>query len=55
VNAIYLSSFSIIAGKETRAITILKNSDTGLPASQYAFIDLYCTDLDCDHHGPKKQ
>jgi hypothetical protein len=40
--------FPDIAGEETRVITIFKNSDTGLPPGQYAFIDLYCADPDCD-------
>lgn len=40
--------FSKIAARETRVVTILENSDTGLPPGKYAFIDLYCTDEDCD-------
>jgi len=40
--------FPKIAGKETRVITILENSDTGLPGGRYALIEHYCADTDCD-------
>ena len=40
--------FPDIANKETRVVTILDNKTIGLLPGSYAFIDLYCTDPDCD-------
>jgi hypothetical protein len=40
--------FPEIAGKETRVITIADQRITGLPPGEYGWIELYCTDPDCD-------
>lgn len=37
-----------IAENETRSITILQNAPGLPPAGQYMFIELFCTELDCD-------
>ncbi|MCB1181045.1 MAG: tetratricopeptide repeat protein [Chlamydiia bacterium] len=37
-----------IAENETRSITILQNASGLPPAGQYMFIELFCTELDCD-------
>src|SRR5882724_5355072 len=47
-HTVFYHYFPEIADKETRVIIISDKSDTGLPKGEYAFIDLYCTDLDCD-------
>jgi hypothetical protein len=40
--------FPEIANRETRVVTIIDQAITGLPQGEYALIDLYCTDPDCD-------
>ena len=40
--------FPEIANKETRVVTIIDQTITGLPPGAYALLDLYCTDPDCD-------
>jgi len=40
--------FPEIANRETRVVTIIDQAVTGLPLGEYALIDLYCTDPDCD-------
>jgi len=40
--------FPDIAQKETRVITVIDQATTGLPPGEYGFIDLYCTDPECD-------
>lgn len=41
--------FPQIAKHETRSITIVDdNNSNGLPKGQYAFLELYCTDKNCD-------
>ena len=40
--------FPEIAEKETRVINIISKKVTGLPLGVYAFMEYYCTDLDCD-------
>ena len=40
--------FPEIAKRETHSITILEKSDTGLPAGEYGFLELYCNERKCD-------
>lgn len=40
--------FPTIAEKETRAITLFKNNDYGLPPDDYLYIELFCSDPKCD-------
>ena len=37
-----------LAVRETRNITVLENSDLGLPADHYAFLEMYCDEVGCD-------
>ena len=37
-----------IAERETRTITVLKNSPWGLPPAHYSLIEMYCDESDCD-------
>ncbi len=34
--------------RETRTVALTPNSDLGLPADNYAFLEMYCSDADCD-------
>lgn len=40
--------FPEVAKAETRSVTILKGSPSGLPPDEYAFLELYCNDPGCD-------
>ena len=40
--------FPEIAKRETRAITILRRSEMGLPAGHYSFFESFCDEPDCD-------
>ena len=40
--------FPKIAEKQTRVITLLKKSKSGLPAGEYAFTEMYCNEKGCD-------
>lgn len=40
--------FPEIAERETRTITILEQSSTGLPRGQYSFVEMYCDERGCD-------
>ncbi len=42
----FLEFFPEIAEQETRRITLLNNPE--IPDGQYAFVDSYCADKDCD-------
>ena len=40
--------FRDLADRETRTITRLQDSASGLPAGQYAFVEMYCDEPGCD-------
>ncbi len=40
--------FPEIAKNETRSITVMEKSNTGLPAGEYGFLELYCNERKCD-------
>lgn len=40
--------FRDLAERETRTLTTLQESPTGLPVGHYAFIELFCDEPDCD-------
>jgi hypothetical protein len=40
--------FPELAEQETRSITVLPNSDLGLPAGEYGFMEMYCDEPGCD-------
>ncbi|MEO6594360.1 MAG: hypothetical protein ABIP94_06375 [Planctomycetota bacterium] len=40
--------FRDMAERETRSVTLLKDSGLGLPAGDYGFIELFCDELGCD-------
>ena len=40
--------FPEIAERETRTITILEQSSSGLGAGEYGFIEMYCNERKCD-------
>ena len=46
--ALFHSRCPKLAERETRSITVLENSDLGLPAGQYSFLEMYCDEDDCD-------
>lgn len=37
-----------VAMKETRSITVPPHNQFGVPTGEYGFVELYCTDADCD-------
>ena len=37
-----------VGTEETRSITVLPDSDLGLPAGEYAFLEMYCDERGCD-------
>jgi len=37
-----------IAEKETRTITVLQDSDVGLPPGEYGFLEMFCNEPGCD-------
>ena len=37
-----------VARQETRTITLLQDSDLGLPAGDYTFIEMFCNEPNCD-------
>ncbi len=37
-----------IAERETRSIIIIEDSDLGLPAGQYGFLEMFCNEPGCD-------
>ena len=44
----FYDKFPTLAEKETRRITVFENNDYGLPAAEYAFVELFCNDKKCD-------
>lgn len=40
--------FPDVAERETRTITILEGSNLGLPAGDYAFLEMFCDEAGCD-------
>lgn len=40
--------FPEVADRETRTITIMPGSGTGLPAGDYGFLEMYCNERECD-------
>jgi len=40
--------FPIIAERETRTVTVLRESDFGLPTGDYGFIEMFCDEPGCD-------
>ena len=45
----FISEFRKLAEKETRVVKVLtRDSGLGLPVDEYAFIDHYCDEKDCD-------
>jgi len=40
--------FPAVAERETRTLTILPWSNTGLPAGHYAFLEMFCDEPGCD-------
>jgi len=40
--------FPEIAERETRTITILEQSSSGLPPGQYSLVEMYCDERGCD-------
>jgi hypothetical protein len=40
--------FPAVAERETRTLTILPGSNTGLPAGHYAFLEMFCDEPGCD-------
>lgn len=40
--------FREVADRETRTITIMPDSGTGLPAGDYGFLEMYCDERGCD-------
>jgi len=40
--------FPEVAERETRTITVMPGSDTGLPAGDYGFLEMYCDERGCD-------
>ncbi len=40
--------FPDLAKRETRSITVLPQSDPGLPAGDYGFLEMYCDEPGCD-------
>jgi hypothetical protein len=40
--------FPEVADRETRSITVMSGSGTGLPADDYAFLEMYCDEEKCD-------
>jgi len=37
-----------IAEKETRTITVLQDSDVGVPPGEYGFLEMFCNEPGCD-------
>lgn len=46
--ALFHSRFPKIAERETRTITVVRDSARGLPAGQYGLLEMYCDEPDCD-------
>jgi hypothetical protein len=46
--AAFRDRFGDLADRETRTLTHLQDSATGLPAGQYAFAEMFCDEPDCD-------
>ncbi len=46
--SLFYEHFPDIAERETRTITLLKRSSSGLPAGEYAFTEMYCNEKGCD-------
>ena len=40
--------FPEIAKRETRSITVLPQSNMGLPAGSYGFLEMFCDESECD-------
>ena len=40
--------FPEVAERETRTITVMPGSGTGLPAGEYGFLEMYCDEQKCD-------
>lgn len=46
--ALFHSRFPEIAERETRTITVLRDTARGLPAGQYGLLEMYCDEPGCD-------
>jgi hypothetical protein len=46
--AMFHQYFPDIAESETRSVTILHDSDWGLPAGDYGFLEMFCDEPGCD-------
>ncbi len=40
--------FGDLAERETRTVTLFESSDSGLPAGEYGFLEMYCDERGCD-------
>lgn len=40
--------FPQIAEKETRTVTVLRTTNSGLPPGEYGFLELFCDEAGCD-------
>jgi len=40
--------FPAVSDRETRTITVMPGSHTGLPAGDYGFLEMYCDERGCD-------
>lgn len=40
--------FPETAERETRTVTVLRNSASGLPPGEYGFLEMFCNEVDCD-------
>ena len=45
---LFYQYFPELAKSETRSITILDQSSSGLPAGEYGFLEMYCDEPECD-------
>ncbi len=46
--ALFHSRFPEVAERETRTITVFANSNVGLPAGDYGFLEMFCDEAGCD-------
>jgi hypothetical protein len=46
--ALFHSRFPEVAERETRSISVFANSDVGLPAGNYGFLEMFCDEPGCD-------
>ena len=40
--------FPKLGERETRSVTVMPGSDTGLPSDEYGFLEMYCDEPGCD-------